>query len=532
MKLDCDVVVVGGGASGLSAGIEAAAAGADTLVLEKNAQPGGSSRLSVGSINAAGSTLQKRAGIVDTPDEHFEDMDHYLGAFASRDNLALRRLLVDHAADTLDWLISLGLSFYGPTADPPHRHPRMHNVVPNSRAYPYYLAREARRQGVDLRLGTRVVGLLRANDGGVRGVRALLNGEPMEIEARKGVVLAAGDYSNGRDFKQRFRPELAGIPGVNPTATGDGHRMAEAFGARLVNGEVIYGPGLRFMEPARPSLVRRLPPSWVLGKLMQLSLNHLPITLFRPFAMAFMTASLGPEASLLRAGAVLVNAQGRRFTNELAQPGLAIAQQPGGRAWLVFDDRVAQMFSRPPHYVSTAPGVAFAYLPDYRRHRKDLYRQASNLRDLARRLNMPPDALAAAVAQHNAELAAGSPGSAGTPPALAQAPFHALGPLESRIVITDGGLAVNAYHQALDEQGAVIPRLYAAGAVGQGGALLAGNGHHLCWAVTSGRRAGRFAAQGLPPQLPEHPHDGSLEPSPRVSFGKVEGCPGKALSSG
>lgn len=500
MKLDFDVVVVGGGASGLSAGIEAAAAGAHTVVLEKNAQPGGSSRLSVGSINVAGSSLQKRAGIVDTPDEHFEDMDHYMGAFASRENLALRRLLVDNAAGTLDWLMSLGLSFYGPTADPPHRHPRMHNVVPNSRAYPYYLGREASRRGVDLRLGTRVLRLLRADDGGVRGVSALLDGETVEIEARKGVVLAAGDYSNGGDLKRRFRPELAGIPGVNPTATGDGHQMAEAFGARLVNGEVIYGPGLRFAEPARPSLVRRLPPSWLLGKLMQLSLNHLPIALFRPFVMAFMTASLGPEASLLRAGAVLVNAEGKRFTDELAQPGLAIAQQPGGQAWLVFDERVAQMFSKPPHHVSTAPGVAFAYLPDYRRHRKDLYHRTGDLGALARSLGMLPDALRATVEQHNADLAAGAAGAAAGRGALAQAPFHALGPLESRIVITDGGLAVNAAHQVLDEEGAAIPRLYAAGAVGQGGALLAGNGHHICWAVTSGRRAGRFAAQGLPPQ--------------------------------
>ncbi|KWT65710.1 MULTISPECIES: FAD-dependent oxidoreductase [unclassified Variovorax] len=496
MKPGFDVLVVGGGASGLSAGIEAAAAGAHTAVLEKNAQPGGSSRLSVGSINAAGSSLQKRAGIVDTPDEHFEDMDHYMGAFASHENLALRRLLVDNAAGTLDWLMSLGLSFYGPTADPPHRHPRMHNVVPNSRAYPYYLGREARRRGVDLRLGTRVVGLLRADDGGVRGVSALVDGQTVEIEARKGVVLAAGDYSNGRDLMQRFRPELAGIPGVNPTATGDGHRMAEAFGARLVNGEVIYGPGLRFAEPARPSLVRRLPPSWLLGKLMQLSLNHLPIALFRPFVMAFMTASLGPEASLLRAGAVLVNADGRRFTDELAQPGLAIAHQPAGQAWLVFDERVAQMFSKPPHYVSTAPGVAFAYLPDYRRHRKDLYHRAGDLGALARSLGMPPDALRATLEQHNADLAAGAAGAAAGRGTLAQAPFHALGPLESRIVITDGGLAVNAVHQVLDREGAVIPRLYAAGAVGQGGALLAGNGHHICWAVTSGRRAGRFVAQG------------------------------------
>lgn len=498
MKLCFDVVVVGGGASGLSAAIEAAAAGASTLVLEKNAMPGGSSRLSVGSINAAGSSLQKRAGIVDTPDEHFEDMDHFTGPFASRDNLALRRLLVDNAAGSLEWLMSLGLSFYGPTADPPHRHPRMHNVLPNSRAYPYYLGREARRRGVELRLQARVTGLLRAPDGGVRGVVALVQGQVLQIEARRGVVLAAGDYSNGAELKRQFRPELAGIPAVNPTATGDGHRMGEAFGASIVNGDVVYGPGLRFCEPARPSLVRRLPPSWLLGRLMQLSLRYLPMALFRPFVMSFMTASLGPEAALLRAGAVLVNRGGERFGDELVQPGLAIARQPGGQAWLVFDNRVAAMFSGPPHYVSTAPGVAFAYLGDYRRHRKDLYHCAPSLGALAASLGMPAQALQASIARHNGQLEAHPAGGRNT---VAQGPFHALGPLESRIVITDGGLAVNTSHQVLKAGGGgVIPRLYAAGAAGQGGALLAGNGHHIGWAVTSGRRAGRFAAQGLPAQ--------------------------------
>ena len=472
-----DVVVVGGGASGLSAAIEAAAAGADVLVLEKNPEPGGSSRLSVGSINAAGSILQKRAGIVDTPDEHFEDMDHFMGPFASRENRELRRLLVDHAAESLHWLIGLGLSFYGPTADPPHRHPRMHNVLPNSRAYPYYLGREARRRGARVQCDARVLGLLQEGDGGIAGVQAEIAGRRVEVRARRAVVLCAGDYSNGAELKARFRPELARIPAVNPTATGDGHRMAEAIGARIVNGEVVYGPGLRFGTPAQPSLVQRLPPSWALGKLMEGALATLPAAVFRPFIMSFMTASLGPELSLLRSGAVLVNRNGKAFLETDASPGLAIATQPTGQGWLVFDDEVAAHFSAPPNHVSTAPGVAFAYLPDYKRHRKDLYRTARTLPELARRAGLPPAALEASLAGE-----------------LGAAPYHLLGPLEARIVITDGGLAVDPSHRVLREDGGAIPRLYAAGAAGQGGVLLAGNGHHLCWAVTSGRRAGRLAA--------------------------------------
>lgn len=492
MTLRCDVVVVGAGASGLSAAIEAADTGARVVVLEKNSMPGGSSRLSVGSINAAGSSLQKSAGILDTPDEHFADMDHFMGPFAGRDNLELRRLLVDHAAESLEWLISLGLSFYGPTADPPHRHPRMHNVLPNSRAYPYWLSRAAKARGVDVRLDAPVLQILQARDGRVRGVLARIDGQTVEVQARCGVVLGSGDYSNDPVLKQRFRPELANIPAINPTATGDGHKLGEALGARVVNGEVVYGPGLRFMEPARPSLVQRLPPSWWLGKLMQGALRWLPAALFRPFVMSFMTASLGPEASMLRAGAVLVNRDGERFVDELVQPGLAIAQQPGGHAWLVFDDRVAKQFSGPPHHVSTAPGVAFAYVPDYRRHRADLYHRADSLVGLAHSARLPADALLAAIERRNAALPQGDAGG------VLQAPFHALGPLESRIVITDGGLAVNVRHEVLRVDGSVIPGLYAAGAVGQGGALLAGNGHHIGWAVTSGRRAGRHAAQEAP----------------------------------
>lgn len=473
-----DVIVVGAGASGLAAAIEAARAGAQVLVLEKNAEPGGSSRLSVGSINAAGSSLQRRAGIVDTPDEHFADMDHFTGAFAAKENLALRRILVDNAADTLEWMMSLGLRFYGPTADPPHRHPRMHNVLPNSRAYPFFMGRAARAAGAELRMNAPVHELLRAGDGGVRGVRATLEGREVEIEARMGVILAAGDYSNGTELKAAYRPELAAIPAINPTATGDGHRMGEAFGAQVVNGEVIYGPGLRFCAPPRPTLVSRLPPSRALGSLMALALRVLPAAVFRPFIMSFMTASLGPEASLLRAGAILVNRDGERFTDEKQPAGLAISRQPQGRAWLVFDERVARMFSAPPHYVSTAPGVAFAYLPDYKRHRKDLYHCARDIESLARSVGLPADALRASAAT-----------------GVTQAPFYALGPLESRIVITDGGLAVDTHHRVLRRDGSVIPRLYAAGAAGQGGALLAGNGHHICWAATSGRRAAQFVVE-------------------------------------
>ena len=74
---------------------------------------------------------------------------------AARDNDPLRRILCEHVPETFAWLLSLGVRFYGPMPEPPHRVPRMHNVLPNSRSYIYHLERHARRIGVEIRCGTR-----------------------------------------------------------------------------------------------------------------------------------------------------------------------------------------------------------------------------------------------------------------------------------------------------------------------------------------------------------------------------------------
>jgi fumarate reductase flavoprotein subunit len=73
-------------------------------------------------------------------------------------------------------------------------------------------------------------------------------------------------------------------------------------------------------------------------------------------------------------------------------------------------------------------------------------------------------------------------------------PFYALGPVRSVFVHNEGGLAVDRHHRVLGPDDRPIPGLYAAGSTGQGGLLLKGHGHHLAWAFTSGRLAGRHAA--------------------------------------
>jgi succinate dehydrogenase/fumarate reductase flavoprotein subunit len=488
--IEADVVVIGGGGSGLAAASEAARAGARVVLLEKNPALGGTTSWSVGSISATRTPHQRAKGIIDSPDAHFEDLEILAGRYAARDNRALRRLLVDNTTALLDWLMSLGIEFVGPNDEPPHRVPRMHNVIPNSRAFAYHLGRHCRRLGVDIRLATRAERLLRES-GRIVGVAARDPSGTLTIKVRAGVVLASGDYSASAALKARFANALvASLDPVNATATGDGFPLALEHGAVVVNGDIVRGPIMRFVPPGRASLLRRLPPSRMLARTMRWCAEHLPAAIQRPLLMGFLVTALGPSPALFRAGAILVNRAGARFADELADPAPKLPEQPDKLAYILFDQAVAARFTAWPHYVSTAPGIAYAYLDDYRRNRKDLFHRASTLEALAASLDVAPGALTGAIAAHNAALN----GVDGRAP-IARPPFFALGPVKSYVVFTDGGLRVTERLEVVDASGAVIDGLYAAGSTGQGGLLLEGHGHHLGWAFISGRIAGRHAAQ-------------------------------------
>ena len=491
--IDADVVVVGGGGAGLAAASSAASLGRKVVLIDKGAELGGTTAWSVGSISATNTPHQRRAGIKDTPREHFEDLGLLAGAQVNRDNLALRQLLVDSTTEMFAWLMSAGLVFTGPNAEPPHRYPRMHNVLPNSRAFPAALGRHCRKLGIDIRVGVRAERLL-VEDGRVIGLAAAAtDARQLVLRAHSGVVLATGDFSAEREMKARLASATAAkAEAVNPESTGDGHKMALALGAEIINGDIVHGPRLRFVPPARPSLVRRLPPWALVAQAAGLAAEHLPSAMLRPILMGFVTTALGVEANLYKHGAILVNALGRRFADELGSPQEHLPDQPHAVAHAVLDGAIAETFSRWPNFVSTAPGVAYAYIDDYRRNRRDIFHAAATLEDLAGRIGVPPAELASTVAESNASALA-----AGRHP-LTRAPFIALGPAKPYVVFTDGGLRVTERLQVVGGNGAPIPGLYAAGSVGQGGLLLNGHGHHLAWAFVSGRIAGRHAALDVP----------------------------------
>ncbi len=477
VAIAADVLVVGGGGAGLAAAIEAQVAGCRVIVFEKNPAPGGSTSWSVGSISVNKSAHQARAGIEDDAQAHFEDLGILAGEKASRDNLVLRRLLVDNITETFEWLQSLGLVFLGPMPEPPQRVSRMHNVLPNSGAFASRLGRRARALGVEIRTDCLVEELC-IEEGRVVGLLARGPEGPASFRAGRGVVLAGGDYSaNPKMLAELAGAGAAGLVPVNPTATGDGIRLGCAAGGSVVNGDIIRGPMLRFAPPPSASLLAAVPPWPLLGRLMRFGFEILPRGLIRPLMMRFLTTALGLSPSLLEAGAILVDAEGRRIAEGTAA---AVAGRPGGIAWVVFDRGIAARFTAWPHFLSTAPGIAYAYLDDYRRTRPDIFHRAQDIEALARAAGLAPAALAEAMAR---------------PIGDHEPPYYALGPVKAYVTFTDGGLNVNERLQVLDAEGQSIPGLYAAGANGQGGLLLEGHGHHLGWAFVSGRIAGRNAAR-------------------------------------
>lgn len=488
-----DVIVVGGGGTGLMSAYAAARHGRSVLVLEKGDQLGGTTKLSVGTICASSTSLQKKAGIDDDPDAHFRDMELFFHGLSNRDNRALRRILVDEVPETIAILEDLGIVFMGPLPEPPHQKPRLHAVIPHSRAFIVHLEHACRNMGVKFALSTKVDSLV-VEDERVIGVKVLKEGQksPDMLKARRGVVIASGDFSSADlAYKAKYMSgPLLEIPGVNPLSTGDGQKMGEAIGGSVVNGDLAWGPEIRFKAPPQPSPISKFPVHPWFAKSVNLAIQYLPQSLIRPFLLGFVTTFLAPSLKLFSEGAILVNRNGERFCDERNRPQDFIGRQPQQEAFIIFDHRIAQTFAKWPFYVSTAPGVGYAYLDDYAKSRSDIFHVAHDPKALAEKLGLPVKPFSETLATCHAERKANSD----LPKALANGPYYALGPAISWIVFSEGGLKIDEEFRVLDQNDKPIEGLYAAGSAGQGGVLLEGHGHHLGWAFTSGRLAGRKAA--------------------------------------
>jgi fumarate reductase flavoprotein subunit len=471
-----DLLVVGGGGSGLSAAVEAAKLGSSVLIVDKLANIGGATGMSVGTISAAGTALQSAAGIDDDTDTHLKD---YLKLIPSGKNstdydLELTRLLIESAPGVLDHMASLGLQYTGPHPEPPHSVPRMHSLISGSSTYISVLRAEAERAGVSIRTRVRMVELAREGAGEVSGAILvdLTSGKRVHVRTRKGVILAAGYFSANQILARKYgRPrELDSAYSLPPQATGDGIIAATAIGAEVAGME--GGSSLSFRTPC-PPYVR-------------------------------------PEPSLFDAGAILVNSEGQRFSNELSSPEVEASRQPEGASFIIFDTSLAEKIASPNEdfgpgrdgwyrhqklFLSTFPSIAYAYIEDYRDKTSYFY-ESGTAQGLARLISIPHNVFKNTLDTYNDLARNNLSDPFGRPQprvGLSNPPFYAIGPLQTSIS-SGGGLKIDTRMRVLDKSGTPISRLFAAGINAASNTFIAGHGHALVWAFATGQIAGKNAA--------------------------------------
>lgn len=250
-----DVLVVGGGAAGLSAAVAAVEKKASVLVLEKAGFLGGDTLISGGYFNAVDPRRQAPQGIRDSEDFF---RDQILAAGDGRNTPEVAGVLAQESAVTLAWLERLGMKFlpqvfevYG------SRWPRAHKPVqPRGTGYVQTLSEALLTRGGRVMTDTPAEMILReADTGRLLGVRAVRNGHYVEMAARRGVVLAAGGFGANRSLIRRWAPETADLAtDSQPQMTGDMISAAEAVGARIINMtcvECVPGSPPEFRYPIR-----------------------------------------------------------------------------------------------------------------------------------------------------------------------------------------------------------------------------------------------------------------------------------------
>ncbi len=455
-----DVIVIGSGAAGLSAALEARKAGASVLVLEKMDSIGGNSVISEGQVAVPGTPMQSDEGLADSPELFAQDM-LTLGYINKPDHV---RCVARAALETFFWTEQeLGVAWYHDRVEYDIGHSvrrcaLLRNHSGSGLVYP--LLERVTALGAVIRLRRKVERLVRDPETGV--VAGVTTSDGRFIAARRGVVLASGGF--GADIPMRMMQnwrlsEHVGTT-TQPGATSELLREAIRIGAWAIHMEYIH-----CIPDASPD-----EKGW--GSAWRFS--------------RYCAASQGVW---------VVQETGRRFVNETAPNDVRTnavldVVNDGCHCLAVADARAV----RHPH------SVIFGAEDVERLVARGLVRRYDALEELALDAAVPLAALRESVADYNRALAIGGPDAMGrfaVPEAepMEEGPWYCSRVL-AKVLLCGGGVATDLSARVLSvENDRPIPGLYAAGEVTGG---LHGNSRltscGLLDAVIFGRIAGRAAA--------------------------------------
>ena len=455
--LTTDIVVVGGGAAGLTAGIKAIQGGADVILLEKTPLTGGASAMAGAGTKATGSKWSIESGSTETAEDFIAQITangHYKNHMPTVENFAYT------LGTAFDWLVAEdGANIpYGKKDTPSASFSgtgRGAGVTKN-------LTAKFEAEGGTLMLATPATELIIEN-GVVVGVKAESKEKVYTIKA-KAVILATGGYGANTDLvpDEYEKFVYAGHAG----ATGDAIKMVEPLNADLINMELI---------------------------------NTQPNSMIKPSGLGqYCNPGVGKAYA---AGGFMVNQDGVRFVHESTNAwDIMTEMKKNDFQFLVMDQAAFDGFN------AGMTGSAIYSMEDVAEWLKDDYagqpvvKTAATLEELAAKIGVPADALKAAAADFNTVAATQGTDAFGRTIKVAQSeegPFYAW-EMHIRYYASLGGLHVNNDMQVLNKDQEAISGLYAAGEVigGHQGDVYMG-GCLFAYAICSGHNAGAAAAAAI-----------------------------------
>jgi predicted oxidoreductase len=471
-RVDTDIAIIGGGAAGIAAALEAKAAGAKVVLVEQEPELGGTAATSGGGCFLVGTPLQESSGIEDSPDSAFADWLAWGGDDVDQ---VWARYYIDHTLhDLYFWAEKHGVKWMDLKFQEGNRVHRWHRPDGNGFGLMAALVASLHAHAAALVLAHTRADALLIDGGRVAGVRAIdVDTGDATVIASRAVVVTTGGFNSNLEMVLEARPELRGVrvmEGSGRGATGSGHRLLRDLGAQLTHMDRIW-----FYVYATP--------------------DYLDPT--------------GRRGLVFRGtpGYIWVNQQGRRFHDESRTGGAsaspALMRQTPPHAWAILDTPMTKAMGVADPYYQDGGRI----LPDKVQELLDnspFIKKAMSLEALARAIEVDVPTFLGEVARYDAAFDAGLATESAFGKSLRDSkrfdtpPYYAiqLFPLARK---NFGGVKTDIRCRALDAALEPIPGLYAAGEVaGMAGGHINGQagleGTMLGPALFSGRVAGGWAA--------------------------------------
>ncbi len=440
-----DLVVIGAGASGMSAALEAAGDGREVVVLEKMPYVGGNTWRATAGINAIGTEAQKALNISDSEETFIQDT---FRSGHDQNNAHMIEIMAAESASAVNWLMDLGVDLSDVGILAGHSVPRTHRPMggqPVGGEIVTVLEERINDAAIDLRLEHKAIEIIERG-GRIEGVQVVDRTGKEYVIRTKALIIATGGFGGSPELFVYYNKTLKGYHTTNsPSATGDFLDLTEELDVELVDMSYIQ--------------------------------THPTVSL--EYGVLITEALRGN-------GGILVNNAGERFADELKNRDFLsqdLLSQADKEVYLVFNEPIRRSLASSDAYIDM-----------------HLVTSAEEIEDLAAMLRIDHMHLARTIERYNGFVETGEDldfGRKSLARKLDRGPYYAIR-VTPAVHYCMGGILIDEKTRVINGSGEPIIGLYASGeATGGIHGLNRLGGNSLLDAVVFGRIAARSAMEDI-----------------------------------